>query len=276
MTTRYSPASSTVSRYLPERPSRASADTLPLAVRAPLHHDPRALPARRYRSENLAGERARAEERHRGARRRAPCGDPLDRAGCVPQPEAGADAHVAVQAVPAAAAAEGRVDDPAGRPAPVYADASKPPDAERVAEAARGVRGAPAVVRRGRVPWVPDAADVRERGAALEDVLVVLGVAAGGRVEVGDDHLAVVTEHLAARARDRAVAARLLGAVAAVDLRGGRVVVIEDWVAGVGAERVRACGDRLRLQRLDRPAGRRLESARRRGCSSPARRGSPP
>ena len=69
---------------------------------------------------------------------------------------------------------------------------------------------APAVVGRGVVVGILDALQPRLRIAAREDVLDVLGVAAGGREEEGHDDLAAVGDDLAGGRGDGGVGGRRL------------------------------------------------------------------
>src|SRR5215211_5047951 len=117
---------------------------------------------------------------------------------------------------------------------------------------------APAVAWRDVVVGVLDRAQPRLRRPA-EGVLVVLRAPAGGREEVGGDRLALVGDDLARGLRDGLVGRRLLDADAAVDLRAGVGVVLEAVAALGRGDRVRASGDGLRLERLQRPRGGRLD-----------------
>ncbi len=117
------------------------------------------------------------------------------------------------------------------------------------------------VVGRAAVVGVRHAHQVRPRRAAAEDVLDVLRAAAGGREEVGRDHLATVRHDGVASARDRAIAARVLVAHAAVGLAAVVVVDVVLRPGLHGGERVAAGRDGLHLERRQgvvAPIGRHL------------------
>ena len=138
------------------------------------------------------------------------------------------------------------------------------------AELARGGRHRqlrrPAVARRDAVELVLDRLQPRLRLVAQRRVLDVLGLAAGGREEVGDDRLAVVGHDLPARGGHRRVGRGGLDPDALVDLRARVGVVVEVGALG-GRDRVRAGRDRLRLA-APRPATRRATRPGRRPAGS--------
>ena len=137
---------------------------------------------------------------------------------------------------------------------------------ERVARpSATSSRGAPVVVRRavggpvGGAPQVGDGSRDDRAGGAREHVLVVLGGPAPVEWNSVLAILVPLRHDLPGGGRDRRGRRRLLAERAAVDLGPG--VVVEVPLTGPGVEPVAGVapgGDRLGLERLDRPARRHL------------------
>ena len=136
----------------------------------------------------------------------------------------------------------------------------------RAAAAAKLMLELPVELRAG-VVRVGHAAQPGLRLGAGPGVLHVFGHATRAGEEVGDRGRARVGDDLPGGRRDRGVRLRRFGRRAAIHLRARVGVHVELRPARVRGQRVGAAGDRLRLQRGERPARRASRPRRRRGRS---------